>query len=146
MIGFFKKNSLYAAVTILFILSLSEVHAEPLREIDVIEITVDGDAEVYKSLAVQVGDGGFRSSIYIDPRPYMSKGSNRQQYAIAITGFEDPPISADLSQLIPIEADRSITVFAFIDSKGKEIRDAGITWEADPEKNFTGSLIRLMVM
>ncbi|MCP1313405.1 MULTISPECIES: hypothetical protein [unclassified Halomonas] len=136
MFYFLRKQSFYILVILFFTLVVIVLRANALKSIGTVKVTVDGNTQVYNVVAVEVEGNSFRSSNYIESNSFLSKSSGGKSYSISITGYEKPSLSDDLKKLIPIEADRSISVFAFINSEGKEIRNAAITWEADPEKNF----------
>lgn len=117
------------AATIFFVLSLATATAEPLTIIGSAEITMDGKSSTYYSVRVVSQEHDFRSSSYTDYHP-------NDEYGIAITAYEDPEPHDDLDSIVPVRKGPLITVYAYMDSEGKETRDPRITWEIDPERHF----------
>ncbi|MDQ7729693.1 hypothetical protein [Halomonas sp. SpR8] len=138
MTGFLQNWGAILAVSVMLLLTgWAGAHAEPLRATGTVEITADGTKTIYETVSVNVGDDAYyRSSTYISSSLYLADEPDKLEYAIAITGYENPQAAENLDALIPVVADRLITVFAFIDAEGQQTRGAEITWESDPEGSF----------
>ncbi|MGO2240624.1 MAG: hypothetical protein ACTH5D_02580 [Halomonas sp.] len=138
MTGFFQNwGAIFATAVMFFLTGWVGAHAEPLRKTGTVEITADGTKTTYETVSVSIGnDDYYRSSTYISYSLYVAEEPDKLEYAIAITGYENPQTAENLDAFIPVVSDRSITIFAFIDAEGQQTRGAEITWETDPEEHF----------